>query len=97
MGASRCQLSRSGRARKINTPRITIVKRNASSCPFQLRDCHMARYSPATTRKPKNQTANPTVTNSGDRPNFGAIEGVGGSAKPNQQRHRRADGEQQAG
>src|SRR5208337_4985016 len=54
-------LSRSGSTRKISTPRMTIVKRKAASWPFQLRDCHMARYSPATTKKPKNQTPKPTV------------------------------------
>src|SRR5271169_6794006 len=53
--------SPSARLTKIRTPRITMVKRNAASCPFQVRDCHIAQYSPATTRKPKNQTPKPTV------------------------------------
>src|SRR6516225_4903904 len=35
--------------------------RNAASCPFQTFDCHMAKYSPATTMKPKNQRPKPTV------------------------------------
>src|SRR5260221_14236639 len=35
--------------------------RNAASCPFQIFDCHMAKYSPAITMKPKNQRPKPTV------------------------------------
>ena len=38
-----------------------MTMRNAASCPFQVWDCHMAKYSPATTRKPKNQRPKPTV------------------------------------
>src|SRR6476619_8029112 len=53
--------SPSARLTKIRTARITMVKRKAASCPFQVRDCHIAQYSPATTRKPKNQTPKPTV------------------------------------
>src|SRR5580704_3601611 len=53
--------SRSGRVTKISTPSITMVMRNAASCPFQVCDCHMAKYSPATTRKPENQRPKPAV------------------------------------
>ena len=38
-----------------------MVKRKAACWPFQVRDCHIAQYSPATTRNPKNQTPKPTV------------------------------------
>src|ERR1700733_5038049 len=55
------QVSRSGKVRKISTPSITIAMRNADSCAFQACDCHMVKYSPATTEKPKNQTPNPAV------------------------------------
>ena len=38
-----------------------MAMRNAASCPFHSFDCHEAKYSPATTRKPKNQRPKPTV------------------------------------
>ena len=38
-----------------------MAMRNAASCPFQIFDCHMAKYSPAITMKPKNQRPKPTV------------------------------------
>ena len=38
-----------------------MAMRNAASCPFQTFDCHIAKYSPAITMKPKNQRPKPTV------------------------------------
>src|SRR5262245_26201478 len=35
--------------------------RNAASLPFHSFDCHIAKYSPAMTMKPKNQRAKPTI------------------------------------
>ena len=51
----------SGKLTKISAPRITVAMRAAASCPFQTFDCHMAKYSPAITMKPKNQRPKPTV------------------------------------
>ena len=53
--------SPSGRLTKIRTARITVVMRNAASWPFHSFDCHIAKYSPAMTMKPRNQRAKPTV------------------------------------
>src|SRR5512132_1053209 len=67
--------SLSGKLTKISTPRITVAMRNAASCPFQTLDCHMAKYSPTITMKPKNQRpkqrvnpATPLLGTFGDRP-----------------------------
>ena len=38
-----------------------MVMRNAASWPFHSFDCHIAKYSPAMTMKPRNQRAKPTV------------------------------------
>ena len=53
--------SPSGRLTKIRTARITVVMRNAASWPFHSFDCHIAKYSPAMTMKPRNQRAKPKV------------------------------------
>src|SRR6202040_1997728 len=54
--------SPSGRLTKTNAASIVVAMRKAASCPFHIFDCHIAKYSPPTTTKPKNHKQNPSVS-----------------------------------
>jgi hypothetical protein len=57
-----CQESSSSdKVMKIKPPSMMVAMRNAASWPFHIFDCHMAKYSPATTMKPKNHRPKPSA------------------------------------
>src|SRR6516225_9620765 len=60
-GQSRQASSPSGRLTKTNAASIVPAMRKAASCAFQSFDCHMAKYSPPITTKPKNHRQKPSV------------------------------------
>ena len=61
--------------------------RNAASLPFHSFDCHIAKYSPAMTMKPKNQRAKPTI-NPATAQTLERLKTSAGALESSKQHHR---------